>query len=217
MDSAGFRSDLKGIEEPRRAEIARYVEAYKHANYKMGRSRMIGLTQWLRELHADVRGSYLDIGCGRGESLQIAEDCGFETVQGTEVVDDLIRGNDRVMFAEAHALPFREDAFDVVTCLDVAEHLLPLDAEAMAYEICRVAKHEVLISASNIEEAHGPAWGLGQLHITRWPYNVWFHAFEDWAGEKFRVRYRPDITHGYTMFYQWTRRPEYDLERLDLL
>lgn len=217
MNSAGFRSELRrhDVVRDRIAEIERYEKAYQTPEYGAGKARLLKLTDWLNEEDRLFYDGFLDVSCGRGDSLDLAKKKGFLRVQGTEVVKSLAKPG--VCYAEAHDLPFDTDSFDVVVCLDVFEHLLPLDVEAACYEIGRVAKQEVLISVSNEADGWGPKLGLGPLHITRWPYNVWYHAIEDWCGEKFHLRYRADLAGDNNMFFQLTRRLEYDQEQLDLL
>lgn len=60
-------------------------------------------------------------------------------------------------------LPFRDRSFDVVTCVSVLEHL-PLDLGASVGELCRVARHRVILT---FDVALGPlAWlGLGRSEV----------------------------------------------------
>ena len=104
------------LTERRAFEHAKYVRAYQANNYGMGWSRMMDAVADLVEL--PDRGSYLDVGCGRGEMLAHATALGFEPVQGTEIVPSLIDGA-RVVRAEVHELPFKDLKFDVVSLFDV--------------------------------------------------------------------------------------------------
>jgi SAM-dependent methyltransferase len=68
----------------------------------------------------------LDIGCGTGATLDHLQRYG--AVQGVDVSELALgfcrrRGHERVMLASATELPFTNESFDLVTALDVIEHL----------------------------------------------------------------------------------------------
>lgn len=108
-----------------------------------------------------------------------AERMGFAPVQGIEVVPGLIDG-ERVIHGEAHALPFKSGAFDVVSMLDVMEHLLASDSEPVCRELERVARKAVVLTVANYSHNyHGV-----ELHITRRPYDDWHHDFCQWFSGK---------------------------------
>lgn len=166
------------LEQARQAEINKYVSCYRSQNYRLGdrRRRHIEVA-----LLATKTGSLLDVGCGRGEVLNIAKNFGFEPVQGVEAVPYLCDGV-RVVNGLAHALPFADKSFDVVTMFDVMEHLLPEDTTAVCKELERVAKREILLTIHN-----GPSsFGDGvELHINRKEsYEAWFDYLKaTFAGE----------------------------------
>src|SRR5262245_61808815 len=74
---------LSASTERRAAEHAKYVRAYASANYGMGDARRHSA---VADLAALPRGSYLDVGCGRGEMIAEALRLGFIPCDGTEVV-----------------------------------------------------------------------------------------------------------------------------------
>lgn len=158
----------------RLAEQAKYSRAYGLPTYRMGGGRRTDAERDLRALPS--RGSYLDVGCGRGEMLDLAEALGFETVQGVEVVPELTDG-DRVIRAEAHNLPFADNSFDVISLFDVIEHLLPGDDEAVCRELNRVARKHVLLTANN-RPSHLPDGT--DLHINIRDYGEWDGLFAEW-------------------------------------
>jgi ubiquinone/menaquinone biosynthesis C-methylase UbiE len=158
----------------RESEQAKYQNCYQAPNYRMGQIRM---KDALTDLDGCSRGSYLDIGCGRGEMLTHAEGMGFAPVQGVEVVPDLIDGV-RVVRGEAHALPFADNSFDVVSLFDVIEHLVPGDDEAVCREMARVARKHVVLTANN-KPSHCPIT-KADLHINRRPYEEWDALFREW-------------------------------------
>ncbi|HEU4478236.1 MAG TPA: class I SAM-dependent methyltransferase [Pyrinomonadaceae bacterium] len=68
----------------------------------------------------------LDIGCGTGANLEMLAE--FGKAQGVDVSSEALafcraRGLDQVHQGEAEQLPFPDRSFDLVTALDVVEHL----------------------------------------------------------------------------------------------
>ena len=68
----------------------------------------------------------LDIGCGTGANLEMLAE--FGECQGVDVSPEALafcrtRGLDQVRQGEAEQLPFADRSFDLVTALDVVEHL----------------------------------------------------------------------------------------------
>jgi ubiquinone/menaquinone biosynthesis C-methylase UbiE len=159
--------------EQRAAEHAKYIRTYAKARYAMGDARRECAVADLGSL---PRGSYLDVSCGRGEMILEAQRLGFSPCHGTEIVPALIDGM-RVVRAEAHDLPFSDKIFDVVTMLDVIEHLVPGDDEAACRELARVAKGHVILTASNLPSSMGDG---DELHINRRPYDEWDALFRSW-------------------------------------
>jgi SAM-dependent methyltransferase len=91
---------------------------------------------------SSIRHAILDIGCGTGMMMQAMESHG--RTYGLEVSPDAIRlskqrGLHRIVRSNAGTdLPFKNAAFDAVTCLDVLEHLD--DDRNLIKEIFRVVK-----------------------------------------------------------------------------
>lgn len=84
--------------------------------------------------------SLLDAGCGEGEMLRrVKLPAGTRTV----LVDRNPESSAQLL-ASVHALPFASRSFDVVTCLEVFEHLD--HPAAAARELGRVARRAVVLS-----------------------------------------------------------------------
>jgi SAM-dependent methyltransferase len=154
-------------------EIDKYRRIYAvHEKYRMAPPRLKNFGDAVRDL--PWRRSYLDIGCGRGEMLALAQEAGFRRVAGVEVVDALV--SDQVTKAPAWDLPFEAKTFEVVTMFDVIEHLLPGDDEAACREMLRVASKSILVAANS----NSSVWQGIELHCNQRPPDVWDGLFREW-------------------------------------
>lgn len=161
----------------RERELAKYVEAYKHDDYGMTQERADGLREIVSQLSGQ---SYLDVSTGRGELLEIAKDCGFAIVRGTETVPALC--NERVTQAVLPSIPHGDQSFDVVSLIEVIEHLLPDDVRPALHELTRLARKHIVISA-----AVYPHWYGGvNLHPSARPEEDWQTLFTEVWGDKVR-------------------------------
>ena len=141
------------IDMQRSAEVEKYRIAYDRPGYRMGHRRLVESRHFLSQL--PHRGAYLDVGCGRREMMKAAEGLGFVEVRGLEVVDDLV-DMESVFYGCAHANPFGDNAFDIVTMFDVIEHLLPGDDEAACRELARVASRDVILTREQSKHRRRP-------------------------------------------------------------
>ena len=78
-----------------------------------------------RELNV-LRPRILDVGCGTGANLELLGQ--FGEAHGVDVSEDALafcraRGLENVKHGEAERLPYEDNSFDLVTGLDVVEHL----------------------------------------------------------------------------------------------
>ncbi|MEM4218087.1 MAG: class I SAM-dependent methyltransferase [Candidatus Methanomethylicaceae archaeon] len=120
---------------------------------------------------SDVR-TILDVGCGNGAFLNSLPD-GYQTI-GLDlsqealkyVKAEAIRGN-------IAALPFKSASFDLITCLEVLEHL-PSDGfnEALR-ELQRVSRKYIIVSVPNDEDLD---YSLVICPVCRCRYNPWRHV-----------------------------------------
>jgi SAM-dependent methyltransferase len=95
-----------------------------------GRRRI--LESFVREIVEDlklpegVRPRFLDVGCGTGANLEMLSQ--FGEAEGVDVSEDALafcraRGLAKVRRGAAESLPYKDGEFDVVSALDVVEHL----------------------------------------------------------------------------------------------
>lgn len=96
--------------------------------------------------------SFLDAGCGTGKLLRRLTDDGYDG-RGVEVSDAALSHylsglveDGVVTRAGVENLPYEEDMFDAVICLDVVEHLPRRDVPYAISELVRVANDYMVLS-----------------------------------------------------------------------
>lgn len=118
-------------------------------------------------------GSVLDIGCGLGVYPLFARSLGAERVLGVDDLPPTAALLDERSF-QRHDLTKPLDlgaAFDLVMCLEVAEHLSPADEQTLLASIARHARDRILFSAADLHQA-------GQGHINCRPIGHWLARWE---------------------------------------
>ncbi len=98
---------------------------------------------------------FLDVGCGNGALMEITEDK-FDKIHGCDISETaLYEAKGRCMMAtcvdlNAETLPYRDDSFDCVTCLEVLEHVMdPLHLLKGIYRVLR-PKGSLVLTTPNI-------------------------------------------------------------------
>lgn len=160
----------------RAAEIAKYQTVYQRPKYRMGRERLEASRRALLD-YGTGWGRYLDVGAGRGEMLRFAAGLDFEVIAGSEVCQELLAADARLTYAEAHSLPWEAQAFDVVTCFDVLEHLMPADVLPAMDELFRVAATVLIVSAAKDSQLIDGV----EHHVSRRPLDEWRRQLQDAA------------------------------------
>ena len=139
------------------------------ASRSEGRARVLagrfgkGVCKFLEHVGGPVSGKQmLDFATGRGQFVEQLLQRGA-TVSGVEFSEELVKDLNRRFqrdrcWAEARriedqVIPWSDGHFDAVFCLDVIEHLLPRDVDAVMRELLRVVKPGgvVLYTAPNSE------------------------------------------------------------------
>lgn len=151
----------------------KYEECYKLETYRMGRGRLAYASEDVNSF--EMGAAYLDVGCGRGEMLDLANSNGLAEVRGVETVPALCDGI-RVIHGDACALPFADNSFDYLTCYDVLEHLVPGEEQEALDEFARVCRGVVLLSTNDRPSfLDHPNEGKVDLHINKRKQQDW-HA-----------------------------------------
>ncbi len=130
------------------------------------RIRSLVLNQMARLIDRDPTiESVVDVGCGRGDfTLEIAGRFpDLERVDGTDFVDETLeigrraaRGMDRVTFTEGDllGLPFEDDSFGIVACINVLHHVHETDQSKALTELARIARGPLVFEIKNFDSVY---------------------------------------------------------------
>ena len=111
-------------------------------------------------LEINPKANYLDCGCGNGKfTLEMAKKIGTSNINGIEVVSAGVqvaqKNGIKVLEGDLNSrLPFTDRCFDVITAVQVIEHLYDLDV--FVSEIKRILKPDgyLVISTENLASWH---------------------------------------------------------------
>lgn len=128
--------------------------------------------------------SVLDYGCNDGRLLsRLYEKHGlsWSSMAGIDVpgMGAKFKGP-RKVFWVPNLHPFQEGAFELVTCLEVAEHISDSHADFLVDEVSKLAEKHVLWSAATPGQG---GWG----HVNEQPHEYWLRKFfmRGWAKADF--------------------------------
>jgi len=164
-------------------ELWKYEKAYSTlATYRMG---------WMRKeiVREDIQtmtqgNTYLDVGCGRAETIEFALGRGVDA-WGCDFVPEL--ANDRVLQADAESMAYDDKSFDYVSCYDVLEHLTVGTEQKVLDELFRVCRMELFITTNN-KPSRLPTGE--DLHINKRERSVWEQDLRDRLGPADTMHYK---------------------------
>lgn len=122
--------------------------------------------------------SVLDVGFGLGYGLKIMSEKAAR-LSGIEVDRKAVEramkelSDPKIMdlrHYDGYSIPFSEQSFDIVTCIDVIEHVP--DYVRLIRDLCRVARRAVLISTPNRRDEYTRSNGRPKnpWHIREWSF-----------------------------------------------
>ncbi|MHA6204595.1 class I SAM-dependent methyltransferase [Dyella soli] len=123
-----------------------YADFYRSLN-SVSRNRLTDNNHaCVEQIVADSRDakSVLDVGCGLGYLLnRLREESRRAELTGVDLLNEVPGSTFSYHQASADALPFPDNAFDVVLCTHVIEHVI--DPTKVVRELLRVAREKVII------------------------------------------------------------------------
>lgn len=127
--------------------------------------------------------SILDVGCGRGDAVKELQDRGYEAY-GVDIADlsGIWRDKGIVDYcysAPAHKMLDEDNAFDVVMCCDVMEHINPDMVDKTLDEIFRVSGKNLFFSIACCEETPVKNKFNISLHKTIMPPVWWMNRLKE--------------------------------------
>ena len=132
----------------------------------------------VKKIIKPVSGSVLDVGCHSGTFTNvILSKMGSNNIYGVDISPEAIRlAKKRIPFghfevADAAKLPFKNDFFDAVFCLEVLEHVDdPVAALKEIYRVMKQGSYGVILVPSD-NKLFKLVWFLWTMY-----YPVWRHA-----------------------------------------
>jgi glycosyltransferase involved in cell wall biosynthesis len=111
-------------------------------------------------------GKVLDVGTGDGNRVRILKSMGYNAI-GTEINDKWVNGGE-VVHGDIMDLPFEDNSFDLVSSVDVLEHI-PDPIKGIS-EMFRVSKKYVVLQATPTSDA---SFREDPTHIVKWTADRW--------------------------------------------
>lgn len=163
-------------------EASKYLSCYAMPNYRTGRDRL----RELRLRAKDIRpgDSYLDVSCGRGESLLVVREVQPKAVvHGTEFTATCLSEARGVSYGHLPSLEGVQK-HDFVSCLDVLEHVPTHDLLPSIKRLLELTSRQLWISTtdhySRLVEYDGT---VQPLHLSRLPLLWWMNTLDGLAAE----------------------------------
>lgn len=138
-----------------------YYSSKSEDNLKHTRYQLMIRNKILKYFSSLKTESVLDIGCGNGDFLiQLAEmypDIKFIGIDFSEEAIKLALNNSACLInvnfyvLDINNLPFKDNTFDTIICINTLHHIIPDDQSRVLREMARVVKKNILIEIKNFD------------------------------------------------------------------
>jgi len=135
---------------------------------------------------------WLDIGCGSGHLVRDAIEEGIDAY-GVDVSKYAVENavvKDRVSYGSMEEIPFGNEFFNVISAIDVIEHVNPENVEEALSETFRVLKPHGLLILTTPNPYHVGDWVHDLTHVCVRPPKFWKGVLEK-VGFEVRLAYVP--------------------------
>jgi len=140
-----------------KTEKVKYDRAYA-TGYYIPRIGNVVYTNILKYFNLDKIDTILDVGCGYGGSInalwQLGKKAyGIDISDGPEEVWKTWEIDKYCQVASADSIPFKNNKFDLVTCIDMLEHIPCQSVQDVLREMSRVGRHDFVFCICTEEES----------------------------------------------------------------
>jgi len=153
-------------------EFARYSNEYQHSHPNLIRIQDYVRWSFVQSRITDGK-KILDVGVGVGQfinSLARSQRCivvkGIDIKKHGQYLESEV-GDAEVIYSNAISLPFEDNSFDYVTCLEVIEHLEVDDMHKVISEVRRVAKEKAIFTVPYCEKMPLPSYHKQRYTMSR--------------------------------------------------
>lgn len=150
-------------QKKRHQEISRFYNTKYYANRGTAKNNSLQYKELLNNIAIHKGQTLLDIACGSGEWLNKISNNDNATygIDISEVAVNICKYNNpesQVVVATGENIPFKNNYFDIITCLGSLEHFI--DQEKALLEMVRVARKNALILIL-VPNSEFPTYKLG--------------------------------------------------------
>lgn len=167
-----------------------YDERYYQERIVRSKKHIIRFIIFLKGNKGNIK--WLDIGCGLGHLVRDAIEEGIDAF-GIDMSKYAVENavvKDRVLRGSMEEIPFGVEFFDVISAIDVVEHIDPKNVEKALFETFRVLKPHGLLILTTPNPYHHGDWVYDLTHVCVRPPNFWKEVLER-VGFEVRMAYVP--------------------------
>jgi hypothetical protein len=161
------------------SELDKYSAAYSQDEYRSKKHAVHNRWALLRSV---TPGTYLDVSCGRGETVALANRIGFKA-RGTEFTKELVSAERGIEWGHLPELEGIEGA-DYLSCYEILEHLVPQDVLPALNRLVDLAGKRLWITTNDRQARAVFPDGIYNLHLSRLPLKWWWHTIDKIGKER---------------------------------